>query len=335
MLDTPAAILRRKLSQALSRQQLDEAAEILELLRQREAFSLETRVLELEYHVRARHAAEARALVEELRSSNAASPRVQYWSGRYFYSERRYHDALDCFEESERLGRHWTATRYRGKTLTQLGRLEEAESLLLPLVEVHPEALFDVAWLHERKGNLGRALETAERLLAREPESPLARDLVTRLRLKQLDPQALEEELASRAAVGEELPPAMVAQQIAGLLARGQGKEARELLGTHRPRLTGRPALSLAWDCYKLHAFDLAFELFKQSLEAHGSDAKLLSALEYSGKRCDRIGEVFSAYKQHAGSYPQLYGRMRRLARSLPPRADEADPGAGETTERG
>ncbi len=310
-------ILRRNLASALSRRAIPEAAEILAQLKTQDPLSQETRTLELEYHFRAGHKAESGALRETLLNHYPASPRVQYLAGRIEYGEKHYKVALEHFEESYRLSPHAAVQRYRGKTLTQLGRFNEAEAILEPMAGANPECLADLSWLHERRGDLDRALAAAESLAAHQGRSEFARSLVQRLRAKLLNPAELLEEVENLTALGEKVPEEIIIRRSAALLRQGQGKEAREFMALHRGRLGGRAVVSLGWECYKLQAFDLSFELFLAALPDHPSDAKLLSALEKSAEMCNRLNDVFTAYKHLAPHHRPLFGRMKRLSTRL------------------
>ncbi len=89
-----------------------------------------------------RHAAQ---LIENF----PASPRIHNLAGLVEYKLRHYAEAERHLNESQRLHAHWKTRLWIGKTLTQIGRFEEAEAILLDVLPHHPDCRLDLAWLFE------------------------------------------------------------------------------------------------------------------------------------------------------------------------------------------
>jgi tetratricopeptide (TPR) repeat protein len=306
-------VLRRNLQQALHANRLADADEILSRLKKEDPLSRETRGLELELLLKAHRLAEAQALAEQLCQLFPDSGRIQQLAGQVAYRQKRYAEALVCFRESQRVFPHWQTQQWMGKTLTQLGDFEQAESLLLAAREHSVQAWLDLGWLYERRKDWSAAAEAYEAFLKLHPGHNFATQGLTRVRAKQMDPESLIEEAETLAEFGEAMPEALFEEYIDKLFATGQGPAAREALLARLPGLDARQGTRLAWVCHRAHAYDLACELFLRHLETNLASFKHLAALEASAAKCGRLQDVLNAYRRLAPQERKLYGRMRNL----------------------
>jgi hypothetical protein len=128
------------------------------------------------------------------------------------------------------------------------------------------------------------------------------------------------DEVESLLAFGEPVPPVLVASYLEALLRAARGEDARRFVRERLdPAQVPSPQLvSAAWVCYRLHALDVALELFLAALPHELGNAKLQNTLEKAARECRRVGEVIAAYERHAERQPSLYGRVKRLKRWLP-----------------
>jgi len=134
MVDDLKTVCCRNLFKALSRGERDEAAVLLERLREEDPLSVETRGFELKLLLRGDKLQETERLAGQLVEQFPSSPRIPYLAGRFAYRRRDYHRDEERRTESHRLCANTYCRRFLGKTLTQLGRFDEAESILLGFV---------------------------------------------------------------------------------------------------------------------------------------------------------------------------------------------------------
>jgi len=311
---TLADVLKHNLRQALRDGRLDDARAILARLQKEDSLSCEARGLELEFYLRTNRTAEAAALAAQLCELFPGSGRVFYLAGQAAYRQRRYAEAEARFRESLRIypgpqARHWL-----GKTLTQLGRFEEAEAQLMAVKEQIPQALLDLAWLHERRGDLSAALAATESFLALHPDHEFAAQQRVRLKAMLLDPEALIAEVESLQGMGESVPEHLFPGYVRRLFETGLGPRAREEIGARMRALEPRTAVQVAWICYRAQAYDLACALFLERLEANAGDVKYLRALEAAARRSGRLEELKDTYRRLAPHARNLYGRLRALS---------------------
>jgi len=245
------------------------------------------------------------------------SARVLHWAGRAAYRAKRYDIASARFAESARLSPHWHNDLWRGKALTQDGRFDEAEALLLPLIAGHPHCRKEVAWLFERRKEHARALEHAEAHLASFPNDALVQEQVKRLRARELEPGELAEEVEALAAVGEEVEEGLLPQYVEDLLAAGRTADARRVVEARAPGLRPGTRLSVGWKAYFGQAYDLAFELFLESLPAQAENPKFLNSLQKAARLAGRLETLLAAYEEVAEQAPRLYGRIKKLEKRL------------------
>ncbi|MCI0418291.1 MAG: tetratricopeptide repeat protein [Acidobacteria bacterium] len=310
-------VLRRNLRQALHGNSLEEAEKILLHLRKEDPLSRETRGLELELLLKAHRLGEAQALAQQLCQLFPDSGRIQLLAGQVAYRQKRYSEALACFHESQRIYPHWQTQQWLGKTLTQLGLFDQAESLLLAAREHSTQALLDLGWLYERQRDWSAAGKSYNAFLKEHPGHSFATNQLTRVKAKQLDPEALIEEAETLAEFGQALPEVLFEEYIDSLFATGQGPAAREALLARLPALDARQGVRLAWVCHRAQAYDLACRLFLSHLETNLNNFKYLAAFESSARKCHRLPDVLDAYRRLAPLERKLYGRMRSLANRM------------------
>lgn len=311
--------LRRAANQAIRAGEFEAADRVVARLEAADPRSLETRGLRLEVHLRTGRAAEARALLMHLLEHHSDSPRLQMLAGRFHYGEREYAEALHHLQESERLHSSSWTRRFVGRTLTQLGRFDEAEATLLGVVTNIPAARRELAWLYERRRDDARALAECERYLELAPEDTLARAQRRRLRARELSPEDLGEEVEGMLALGEDVAPEVVPEYVEGLFKTGEAARARAFVAKHAERWDDRVRTSVAWVTYRHQAFDVAFDLFATVFDLHRKNPKFINSFEAAARRADRIARAIALYERHAPSDPRLHGRIKRLSKELPP----------------
>ncbi len=310
-------ILRRNLSQAVHERQFEQAAQILERLKQEAPLALATRGWELEYLLRAGHLDEAQALANQLLELFPDSGRILYLAGRLAYRKKEYALAEQRLRESQRIYPHWRSRRWLGKTLTQLGRVDEAEPILVEVCADHPSYNMDLAWLYERKKDYDRALCVIEQHLETHPNNSYAQGHLLRLRARGLEAEELIDEVETLRDLGEEVPADLMPEYVETLLRTGQGSQARAVVREGIGGYDMRLAASLAWVCHKLQAYDLALDLFLKAYPVNRTNHKFQSALETAAQRCGRIGDVITLYEVHAPEDKRLFGRIKNLQRRL------------------
>lgn len=307
--------LRRNLRRALLEHRLDEAEAILARLEREDPLSVQTRGSVLELLLRRGRLDEAERLAEALVDQCPESARVFYLAGRVHYRRRRYPRAVELLRESVRIADVWRSRHWLGKALTQAGELDEAEAILVGLIEEHPLVSSDLGWVHERRGDLDLALEAYERSLTLRPEDGFIRQAVARVRAGMLGAEALSGEIESLVELGEEVPEELLPEYVESLLTTGRAEEARALIAELRPGLEHRTACRLGWICHRLRIADLAFDLLLHSLSANLTSVKHLTALEADAARAGEVDELCARYAQFAPAHPRLWGRLRRLQR--------------------
>ncbi len=310
-------VLRRHLATALRHGRWDEAETILARLDQDDPLAVETRGGHLELLLKTRRLEEAEALAERLIAEHPRSPRILYLAGRVAYAQRAYELAAERLRESLRAGDHWSVRRWLGKTLTQLGELDEAETYLAPLVDEHPAVGRDLAWLCERRGDLERALVALDQLLRRLPDDELAAVQRERLIARQLPAEKLANEVETLAELGEEVSGQLLAEHLERLAGQGQLRRLREQLRQHLASMSDIDVRRVAWACHHAKIPDLAFDLFVRVFERNMRSWKFLTALETDARRAGKVAELISLYREHAPLHRPLYGRIIRLERSL------------------
>lgn len=311
------AVLRRNLVRALGRGDHEEAASILERLKCEDPLSRETRGLELEYLVKSGRLADARPLAKQLLTLFPSSARILYLAGLLAYRLRDYATAETHLRESHHIYAHWRTLHLTGKALTQQGRLEEAETILLPLAEQHPHVHLDLAWLHERKEDVPRALRSIEIFLEVYPENRFARGQRLRLRARALEPRQLLEEVESLLELGEEPPEELLPDYVETLLRLGEGSRAREFIHGRLDRLGPAAATRIGWACYRLQAHDLAVELFMKAFPENRGNVKFLTSLEAAASRAGRLADLVPLYEAECREEKRLHGRLRSLRQRL------------------
>jgi len=309
------SVLQRRLAQILREGRLDEAQATLDKLKQEDPLAVQTRGGELELLLRKHELDEAALLAQQLVASFPTSARILFLAGQVAYRRRSYKAACEHFQESQALNSHWQTRHWLGKSLTQLGKLDEAEPLLVEVAGAHPHALGDLAWLHERMGNLDDARSCWERFCAAYPENEFGRRQLARLRACGLESEQLQAEMETLIELGEEIPAHLAPEYLASLLSTGQGKKARGVMARIADSLDDRVTTRVAWICYKSQAFDLAYELFSRAFAFNLASAKFFNALETAAVRSGNVEELLDIYRSHAADDPRFYGRIRRLGK--------------------
>jgi tetratricopeptide (TPR) repeat protein len=309
--------LQHNMRQALNLGRLDDAAEILGRLKNEDPISLATRGFELELYLNSSRFSEAEPLAEQLCRLFPDSARILFLAGKLAYRRKRYEEAEARFRESERLFPHWRTQHWLGKTLTQAGKFEEAESLLLSVRERDKHAVLDLAWLYERMNDLDAALKAYEDYLAENPGNRYASEQRIRLRAKRMEPEDLVSEVGALEDLGEEIPASLLVEFIQKLFETGQTLRAREEIAARIHGTDSRTGVQIAWVCYHAQAYDLACTLFLAHLDANKTNYKYLRALEAAADKCGRLAEVAAAYKTFLPESRHFYGRWKSLTRRM------------------
>ena len=305
------------MKQALSRGRLTEAADILDRLTREDPLSRETRGYELEYYLASERLGEAESLAGQLCRTFPDSARVWFLAGKLAYRRKEYSNAETCFRESQRIYQSLQTKLWLGKTLTQMGEWSEAESLLTSVRDRFDNALLDLGWLYERKGDLEAALGAYDAYLAIHPDHEFASKQRVKLKARSLEPEALIEEVERLVEFGEQIPDSLFGNYIERLLDTGQGIRARQEVRSRLKDLDRKVGVVVAWVCYRKQAYDLACDLFVAFLESNLANFKYLNALETAATKCNRLTEVITAYKLLAGSFPKLHGRLKTLFKRI------------------
>lgn len=306
-------VLRSNLKRALRSGRLSETEGLLEQLKDEDPLSVETRGLELETLIASRRWSDATKLASQLSELYPASARIRYLSARVHYHNKDYLRALEQFAESERIHPHWLSRRWLGKTHTQLGHYQEAEASLIDVCTEHPQVRLDLAWLYERRDDPQRALHYLEEYLTFRPDDEFAKAQRLRLRANVLAADELVAEVELLRDLEETIPAELLPTYVKRLLETGQGAAARQFVEHQSPQWDERTSASVAWECHRLQAYDLALRLFLRGLPAFHRDYKYLSALESAALHCQCAAEVMSAYETLAVDNKRLYGRIKAL----------------------
>jgi predicted Zn-dependent protease len=307
--------LKHNMKQSLNRGRLDEAVEILARLKKEDPISLTTRGFELEFFLNSNRLAEADTLAEQLCRLFPDSARILFLAGKLAYRRKRYEEAETHFRESQRLYAHRQTQHWLGKTLTQAGKFEEAESLLLSAREQDRQALLDLAWLYERRNDLDAALKAYDDFLAVHPDNSYALEQRIHIRAKRMEPEDLMSEVSALEDLGEEIPASLLSEYIQKLFETGQTLRAREEIAARIHKTDSKTGVQIAWICYHSQAYDLACTLFLAHLDSNKTNYKYLRALESAADKCGRLTEVAAAYKSYLPEARHFYGRWRSLTR--------------------
>lgn len=305
--------LKRNIRQWLHQNNLAAAEDGLAELKQLDPLDIQTRGLELEYQLTAGHYQDAENLANQLIQLFPASSRIHYLAGLVAYRQKKYSSAQPAFEESFRLYPHWRTERYIGKSCTQSGDFDRAESHLLHLSADHALCLLDLAWLYERKQQYSRAQTMLEQYLQYKPEDAFAKQQQQRLHAHVLSPEQIQDEVETLSDFDEAIPIGLLCEYIRSQLAQGKGKNIRQWLSARIENITSKDALQLAWVCYQLKAYDLAYTLFTRDFEKQYDNFKYRTALELSAQRSGQLDELSDLYEQYIEADKRFYGRLKRL----------------------
>ncbi len=310
-------ILRQNMRRALGEGHLNEAEQILAQLKIEDPLSRETRGFELELYLNANRLREASALARQLCRLFPQSGRIFFLAGKVAYRLKHYEEAEAHFRESQRIYPYWRTQHWLGKTLTQAGRFEESESLLLLAREHTDAALLDLAWLYERRNDLDAALTAYGDYLGAHPDHSYANEQRIRVKARMLEPEALIEEASALKEMGEEVPATLFPEFVQKLFETGQTPLARDEISAKMATLDAKTAAQVGWICYRARAYDLACALFLAQLRPNLANYKFLNALESAAARSNRVSLVLEAYASLLAEAPHLHGRRKALARRL------------------
>ncbi len=309
-------VLHRNLKAALRAGRLEEARDLVERLKGEAPLDPATRGFELELLIEEKGYEEAKSLAAQLETQFPNSSRIQFLAGKLAYRRKNYAKAAASFRESHRIFPHWRSQYWLGKALTQRGELDEARFHLETVRPQFPLVARDLAWLFERKGDLEKALACYEEALPFEEDSSFTKAQMERVKAKMLKPEALVEEVESLVAFGEEVPDSIFPEYIADLFETGRGDKARRLIHARIEQLPAGLATRVGWNCYRAHAYDLAYDLFSRFILENRSQFKLLNALEAAAKKCHRVESLIERYAELAPREKNLYGRIKKLKKT-------------------
>jgi hypothetical protein len=171
----------------------------------------------------------------------------------------------------------------------------------------------DLAWLYERRDERDRAVAQYELHLAEQPLDARARENLLRLRADTMDAEALVEEVAGLAALGEPVPAELRQPYLRALLHTARASAARVFVGALLDTIEPKAATSLGWVCYRAQAWDLAYDLLVRGLPARVTDPLHLNALQKSAAHAGRTDELAEVFTAHASKNGALHTRARKL----------------------
>ena len=298
---------------AFRRGELAEAESLLIRLKEVDPLSVATRGSELEWLVKMERYGEATTLAHQLLQQFPGSPRIQFLAGELAYRQKQYPQAEAFFRESHTMTPHWRSYFWLGRTLTQLGKFDEALPILESIEDRVPRAKRDLAWLFERKGDFDRAISYLQAVQEKNPQDTACKAQIARLKAKKLDPAQLVDEIQSLLDLGEPLPPHLLPDYVERLFQTGHGDTARTVIAEHEEGLTPGKITSLAWICFRAQAYDCAFQLFTKSLGQNIKKHAFLTSMEAAAKKCNQVDTLIDIYETHANQEKKLYGRIKSL----------------------
>ncbi len=309
--------LRRNIKRWINQRNWMAAEQALTELKRLDPLDLRTRGLELEYLTGQEQYHDAQLLARQLTQLFPASSRIHYLAGLVAYRQKNYKRALAAFEESNKLYPNWRTQRYIGKTCTQSGHFETAESQLLPLISNHPVCLLDLAWLYERKSQYTRALTMLEQYLRYKPLDSFAEQQKQRLQAHALSPDQIQDEVASLNDFGEHIPIGLLIEFVRTEITQGRGRMVREMLMPRVEKLESKEAVQLGWACYHLNVYELAFVLMMRDFAKQYNNFKYRAALEVSAERSGRLDDIISLYERFSETDKRFFGRIARLKKRI------------------
>lgn len=304
-------------STALSGGRLDEAAALLDRLRDVEPLAEGTLALHLELLVRSGRLDDAAHTADDLVVAFPASGRIRHWAGRAAARLHRWGSAALHFEEALRLEPGWTNELWLGKSLTQTGCFDRAEPLLVRVVEQRPSMCMELAWLYERMGDLPRAIRHAEDRLRLAPGDGFATERLLRLKAAAAMPDLVVQEVEGLERLGERVPEAILPRSLEALLQLGRTEAAAALVRDRilSPDVAPATVRSAAWVAYRAQEWAPAWLLFERVMATDLSRRGFLQALERTARMAGRIEDLVARYERLAPDNHNLYGRARRLRR--------------------
>lgn len=310
-------LLTDQAAQAVRSAPLPAALSALQRLEEIDPISKRARGLRLEYLLRAGSLGEACSLANQLVEKYPDSARIQWLAGRCAFRDRRYVEALGCFEESQKIHPSAETQEWIGRTLTSLKRFDAAEAVLLAAKASRPGVLRHLAWLYELRGQLERAVDAIDALKKRFPGDRSCDAKRLQLRARMAAPEELLDEVDSLTALGEDVAGGVVPEWFGALFAVGRSDEARRFLSEKRSSLDARTKLDLSWRAYRGQAYDIAYELFLEQLASRPNDDPLRNSLEVAAFKIGRGAELLAHYRELAAQDPRFHGRANRIRRRL------------------
>ncbi|MDJ0837574.1 MAG: tetratricopeptide repeat protein [Acidobacteriota bacterium] len=310
-------VLAQNFRRAVRRDRLDEAAQILDRLKAEAPLALETRGVELEYLIETRQYDEAEPLADQLCRMHPESSRIWFLAGKCAYRCKLYPKAEHAFRESHRLFPHSRSEHWLGKTLTQMGKFDEARSILEAIRTEIPFAVRDLIWLFERMEDYPKAVACCEELLKMNPDDSAAREQLARLKARIMAPEELVDELDALQDLGEDIPTNLMGDYLAKLFSMGRTEEARALVSEHMNHPDKRLRMDLGWKCHHAKVHDLACDLWLPLLPEQMNYVKFVNALQYDMRMCRRLERLLEIYAELAPRHKPFYGRIRKLEKML------------------
>ncbi len=133
--------MHNNMKRALNSGNVQAAHSVLDALKQQAMLAVETRGFELELMLLEQRYEEAEKLARQLMEQFPLSAKIHFCSARLQYTLKSYDKAASFFRESDRIHPHWQTQRWLGKTLTQQGKLLEAEAFVNGLIKTtEPDA---------------------------------------------------------------------------------------------------------------------------------------------------------------------------------------------------
>jgi len=292
--DEPDPAIVRRVTRAIRQGDLDEARRGLDTLRTTAPAAVETRGLELDLLLRSGESVDAARLADTLATQFTGSARVQYLAGLAAFRVKDYPAAIERLRESDRLFRQDRTRRQLAKALTRAGELDEAETLLLELVDADASCRVDLSWLYERRGDDARALREIETYIAHHPDDEFARSQKRRLSAAAMTDDDLLEEVETLAELGEDPPNELLPKYCAALVRTGRVAAQREFLAARAASVEPYVVVRMAWECYHLSAWDAALDLFLVAARhaRYRREAKIRSAALSAARRTSREAEA-------------------------------------------
>ena len=100
-------------------------------------------------------------------------------------------------------------------------------------------------------------------------------------------------------------------------LKSGNGTNLRQWLEPRIEKLDPKDSVRLAWICYPLNTYDLAYSLFLKDFNQQYHNAKYRSALERSALRAGHKENLIAIYEKYCETDNRFYGRLINLRKRV------------------